>query len=201
MSLVNNFVRKIYLHTSHLCFHEISELAINNGLCGNKSNNPKGRNFVYGLGSICAVTPEGPILQELSTAPAMSGAHLPKLQERLHNAPRHRVGLVGCLCRATSGTLVILVGSFSSGHSVTLFSDSINPSYRSTIPSWPSHPALSRASLEQLLAGAPRDREPLGIGSAGTLPAPPSPLLCRGTAGKPSPEHVLCTAAGSAREF
>lgn len=45
MSLVNNFVRKIYLHASHLCFHVVSELPINKGLCGDKSNNPKGRNL------------------------------------------------------------------------------------------------------------------------------------------------------------
>lgn len=34
MSLVNNFVRKIYLHTSHLCFHVIFELPINSGFYG-----------------------------------------------------------------------------------------------------------------------------------------------------------------------
>lgn len=57
MSLANNFVRKTYLHTSHLCFHVVSELAINNRLCGDKSNNP--RAGICGWPQLCAAAPQG----------------------------------------------------------------------------------------------------------------------------------------------
>lgn len=76
MSLVNNFVRKIYLHTSHLCFHVIFEFPINNGFLRLiKVIIPRAVTLFMALAAcaqsacICATMPEGRILQDAQHSP------------------------------------------------------------------------------------------------------------------------------------
>lgn len=99
MSLANGFVRKTYLHSSHLCFHVVSELAINAGLCVTKAITPRA--------GICCLWPRlrlcHPMVQELSTA---LPSPVPTCTlGTLDTAPRGaQGGIWGCLCRDRGGT-------------------------------------------------------------------------------------------------